>query len=208
MYKAKQHIKLFPKVSSRKTKLGELTHINLWGKYTVKSIHGNKYYLLLLDNATVKFIKEKLNALDEVIHYLTYLTMQGCTLRAIQIDEGGEFVNEKLKSWCASHGIVVCITAPYSPSQNGVAKHMNQMLVKLGRAMLIAKDLPEFLWEYAVAYAAYVRNRTFTKHLLNSMSYQGWRSLHSPTHFLQTPCGLSVLYKDVTGTPCKSWGGG
>ena len=100
---------------------------------------------------TVNFVKEKSDAVDEVINYLTHLIMQGCTPKAIQTDGGGEFVNDKLKSWCASHGIILHITALYSPSQNGVAECMNCTLVELGRAMLIAHDLPEFLSEYAVA---------------------------------------------------------
>jgi hypothetical protein len=43
------------------TKVGELTHVDLWGKYDIKSIHGNQYYLLLIDDAarhiTVEFLK-------------------------------------------------------------------------------------------------------------------------------------------------------
>src|SRR5947208_17130001 len=45
---------------------GELTHINLWGKYDIESIHGNSYYLLLIDDAsrymTVEFLKTKSQA--------------------------------------------------------------------------------------------------------------------------------------------------
>jgi hypothetical protein len=36
---AKQHIKPFPKAIKRSTKPGELTHIDLWGKYAVNSIN-------------------------------------------------------------------------------------------------------------------------------------------------------------------------
>jgi hypothetical protein len=43
------------------TKVGELMHVDLWGKYDIKSIHGNQYYLLLIDDAarhiTVEFLK-------------------------------------------------------------------------------------------------------------------------------------------------------
>ena len=55
------------------------------------------------------------------------------------------------------------MTAPYSPSQNGVAERMNRTLVELARAMLTAKKLPEFLWEAAVAHAAYLRNRSYSR---------------------------------------------
>ena len=53
---------------------------------------------------------------------------------------------------------------------------MNRTLVELSRAMIIANDLPEFLWEYAVLHAAYLRNRSFTKHLPKSMPYEGWHN--------------------------------
>ena len=33
------------------TKVGELTHVDLWGKYEKASIHGNYYYLLMVSVA-------------------------------------------------------------------------------------------------------------------------------------------------------------
>jgi hypothetical protein len=48
---AKQHVEPFPKAIKRSTKPGELTHIDLWGKYAVNSINGNKYYLTMVDDA-------------------------------------------------------------------------------------------------------------------------------------------------------------
>ena len=41
---AKQHIISFPKENSKKlTEPGKLTHMDLWGKYPVQSIHRNYY---------------------------------------------------------------------------------------------------------------------------------------------------------------------
>jgi hypothetical protein len=48
---AKLHAKPFPKETRRTTEPGELTHIDLWGKYAVKSINSNEYYLLFVDDA-------------------------------------------------------------------------------------------------------------------------------------------------------------
>ena len=45
---AKQTIALFNGKSDQNTKPGDLTHIDLWGKYQIKSIHGNQYYIYLL----------------------------------------------------------------------------------------------------------------------------------------------------------------
>jgi len=66
------------------------------------------------------------------------------------------------------------LTAPYSPSQNGMAEQMNQTLVELAHAMLITSSLTEFLWEPAVAHAAYIRNHFYTTALVDRTPYQGW----------------------------------
>ena len=108
--------------------------------------------------------------------YMTYLKARGKTPCAIRADRGTEFVNETLRGWCNSQGIELQVTAPYSPSQNGVAERMNRTLVKLARTMLTASELPEFLWEAAVAHAAYLRNMSYTKPRANETPYQIWHS--------------------------------
>ena len=79
-----------------------------------------------------------------------------------------------MKSWLDENGLDIQAMAPYSPSQNGIAECMNRMLVELGRTMLKGQDLPEFLWDFVNAHAAYLRNRSYTKVLKNQTSYQKW----------------------------------
>ena len=166
--------------SRAETKVGELTHVDLWGKYDVRSIHGNQYYLLLIDDAarhiTVEFLKRKSQAAQKVKDYMMYLKARGASPCAIRMDRGTEFVNEDLRTWTQSQGIQLQMTAPYSPSQNGVAERMNRTLVELARAMLADSKLPEFLWELAVAHAAYLRNMSYTStpRLGNQTPYQVW----------------------------------
>ena len=151
---------LFPKSAKQKTTSGELTHIDVWGKYAVRSINGNQYYILFVDDAkryvTINFLKEKSHAAASVINYLAHLITQGRTPKGVQMDCGKEFINEKLTTWCIEQGIEIRLTAPYSPSQNGIAERMNRTLVELARTMITAKELPEFLWEYATLHAAYL----------------------------------------------------
>ena len=71
-------------------------------------------------------------------------------------------------------------TAPYSPSQNGVAECMNRTLVELAQAMLIAVQLPEFLWEHTITHAAYIRNRAYSHAIGDATPYQRWYD-HKPT---------------------------
>ena len=164
--------------SGRPTRPGELTHMDLWGKYDVASIHGNQYYLLMVDDAaryiTIKFLKTKDQAAQKIMDYMTYLKARGKTPYAIRADRGTEFVNETLREWCNSQGIELQVTAPYSPLQNGVAEQMNHTLVELARAMLSASELPEFLWEAAVAHAAYLRNMSYMKPRVKETPYQLW----------------------------------
>jgi len=59
------------------TKAGELTHIDVWGKYSVSSINGFQYYLLMVDDAsqyvTIEFLKSKDPAAQKVKNYFTHL---------------------------------------------------------------------------------------------------------------------------------------
>ena len=110
----------------RFTKPGELVHVDLWGKYDKASIHGNSYYLLLVDDAsrfvTVEFLKSKHQAGQQINDYVTHLMARGLLPCVIRMDRGTEFVNEDLRTWCHSKGIRYQMTAPHSPSQNGVAE--------------------------------------------------------------------------------------
>ena len=53
---------------------------------------------------------------------------------------------------------------------------MNRTLVELARAMINAHDLPEFLWEQAIAHAAYLGNWAFTSPLSNHTPYEIWHN--------------------------------
>jgi hypothetical protein len=47
---------------------------------------------------------------------------------------------------------------------------MNHTLVEIAQAML--RGLPEFLWEYAIDHASYLRNRASTKSLKGQTPYE------------------------------------
>ncbi len=49
---AKQSVILFNKKGEHDTEPGDLTHINVWGKYDVALINNFQYYLLLVDDAS------------------------------------------------------------------------------------------------------------------------------------------------------------
>ena len=75
----------------------------------------------------------------------------------MHFDNGKELVNAEIQKWASEKGITIETTAPYSPSQNGITEWFNQTLLELTYAMLIAKQLPAFLWNKAVAHAVYLQ---------------------------------------------------
>jgi hypothetical protein len=74
---AKQSVIPFNKTVDHDAEPGELTHIDIWGKYSVSSINGFQYYLLMVDDAsryvTVEFLKSKDQAAQKVKNYFTHL---------------------------------------------------------------------------------------------------------------------------------------
>jgi hypothetical protein len=80
---AKQYVMPFNKREEWETVPGELTHIDLWGKYDVTSINGHQYYIVLVDNTshmiTVDYLKGKNEAVGKVKDYLTHLRVHGKT---------------------------------------------------------------------------------------------------------------------------------
>lgn len=157
---AKQHVTPSPKTSMQIcTKPGELTHTDLWGKYPVQSIHGNQYFHSFVDDTSrrpsITFLKQKDETAQAIKDYVTYLKARGMHPNAFQCNQGAEFLNNELIRWLREQGIELQTTAPYSPFQNGAAEHLHRTLVELARAMMIAADVPMFLWEYAIQRTAY-----------------------------------------------------
>ena len=74
---AKQHETSFPKIKDEQqkcTKAGELTHTDIWGPYSMQSIHGNKYFITFLDDGTrhprLRFLKGKDDGRQAVRDYI------------------------------------------------------------------------------------------------------------------------------------------
>ena len=126
---AKQSVEPFDQHSDKETEIRDLIHIDLWGKYSTASIHSNQYYLLMVDDSsryiTKEFLKKKTEAADKIKNYIMQLISHNRKPKAICIDRGREFLNEQLSAWCHEKGMNIEVTAPYSPSQNGIAERMN-----------------------------------------------------------------------------------
>ena len=180
----KQSENTFSAFPNCKTTVGELTHIDLRGKYGVTSVNGHQYYISFIDEwtryITVEFLQSKSQATETVKRYLSYLKNHDKKPRAIRVDVGKDIVTSELSAWCAGHGVGIQMAAPRSPLQNPgsvLVEQIDRTLVGLARTMIAAKGLPEFLWEPAIAHAAYLTNRSCARTNEDpSTPYEKWNN--------------------------------
>jgi len=166
-------------VEPRNTVPGELTHTDVWGPSSTQALNGARYNVVLVDDSSRHLISEQVKTKDEACtrlqNYLTYIERQfGFKPKSVCFDQGKEFLNQKFIDWCADKGIRIETTAPYSPSQNGVAERFNHTIVELARAMIIARDVPKNLWHEAINYATYVRDKSFTRAIKGKTPDEGF----------------------------------
>ena len=156
----------FPaETKNRARTYGELVHTDLWGPAQTASMMGASYYISFTDDYSretkVQFLKQKSEALTAFKQYEANLTRQhpGAKLRKLRSDRGGEYLSAEFDQYLKDQGIERQLTVHHSPQQNGVAERLNRTLVEHARAMLLARDMPKFLWAEAINYATWLKNR-------------------------------------------------
>ena len=163
---AKQTRPSFKIRSTRSSQPLQLVHTDLCGPFP-SSLCNKKYFITFVDDftrfTTVYFLESKHQAFKAFQNYHAAVTNLHClSIKALQSDNGGEFVNERFNKFCSSLGIERRLATPYSPQSNGIAERMNRTLLELTRSFLLASPHPETFWAEAVAAACHVRNSVFT----------------------------------------------
>lgn len=124
----------------------------------------SKYFMTFIDvrsNFTyVFFLKHKSDVKDVLINHIEMLkNTQGSKPRRIRVDRGGEYGVSGLQSYLKREGIHFETTVGYASQSNGIAERKNRELTEAARTMLIDANLPDMLWDEAVATANHVQNR-------------------------------------------------
>jgi len=99
---------------------------------------------------------------------------QGCKIRAIQTDNGGEYCNNELSDFLKENGLVHRRTMPRCPEQNGVAERQNRTLADMARCLLIQAGMPEFFCAEAVNTACLIRNLCVNSSIQNQIPIVLW----------------------------------
>ena len=72
-------------------------------------------------------------------------TKIGLKVKCLRSDNGGEYIDGGFSEYCATHGIRMEKTIPWTPQQNGVVKCMNRTLIERARSMRLHAGLPKTL---------------------------------------------------------------
>ena len=119
----------------------ELLHMDLFGPTTYKSIGGNLYCLVIVDDFSrytwVMFLGDK-GETPELFKIFARRAQRehNSPIVKIRSDNGTEFKNMKIEEWYDEEGIKHEFSATYTPQQNGVVERKNKTLITLARAML------------------------------------------------------------------------
>ncbi|GJX11005.1 retrotransposon protein, putative, ty1-copia subclass [Tanacetum coccineum] len=170
--------KPFTYASERGDDLLGIIHSDVYGPFRTMSREGANYYVTWTDDFSrygyVYLIKHK----HEV--FVMFKTFQnkvenqlGKTIKALQSEQGGEYLSQEFLYHLRSHGIISQLTPPYTPQHNGVSKRRNQIFLDMVRSMMSLTTLPMSFWGYALESAARILNMVPTKEV-NKTPYEMW----------------------------------
>ncbi|KAJ9515742.1 hypothetical protein QJQ45_008622 [Haematococcus lacustris] len=139
-----------------------LIHMDVCGPMHARARDGSLYVATFLDEYTKLSvcvpISSKAQVPDTVRTVVEELeTQSGYRCKAIRTDNGTEYVNSRMREYCASKGIVHQHSAPYSPQQNGAAERLNRTIFEKARSIIHSADISLSFWAHAVKFANHVR---------------------------------------------------
>lgn len=153
----KQRRSSFIERHQRATEPGEIMHADLCGPMECTSLRKSRYFLCFTCDFSrmrmVYFLKEKSETAKKVAEMLQIVKNQrGRPVKTFQCDGGMEFNNSEVRKLITSNGVTLAITNPYTPQQNDCAERTNRIVMDIARTMLLAKNLPKYLWAEVVKF--------------------------------------------------------
>ena len=108
----------------------------------------------------------KSESFTQYVAYEARLQLQhGVKIKVVHSDRGGEFLSDDFKSHLERQGILQQLTVHDTSEHNGIAECVHLTIFNGVRTVLLASDLPKWLWGYTLNYIVYVYNRTPRKPL-------------------------------------------
>jgi hypothetical protein len=155
----------------------ELLHMDLFGPTIYKSLGGNLYCLVIIDDYSRYTWTFFLHDKSEVTTCFKKFAKRAqnefeVKIKKIRSDNGKEFGNTNIEGYCDEIGIKHEVSSTYTPQQNGVVERKNRTLITLARTMLDEYNTPKKLWAEAINTACYASNHLFLQKFLGKTPYE------------------------------------
>nr|GEU70557.1 retrovirus-related Pol polyprotein from transposon TNT 1-94 [Tanacetum cinerariifolium] len=150
----------------------------------------------------VYFISKKSQALEMIMSFVKMVENQNdIKVKQIKTDNGTEFKNYELESFCNEKVISQNFSSPYTPEQDGVAKRKNKTPIEAARTMLNRSVLSMNFCTEVVKINCYTQNRTIIVKRQDKTPYEIFRErIPDISHFHVFGCPVFVHnYKDHLG---------
>ena len=139
-------------------------------------------------------------------------------MHRFHFNRGMEFLKEEMQEWMKTEGIHSEQTAPYQADQSGVAKQAHRMVIERMRAIFLETDLLKKLWPLVFDATLYVKNRTPTLAISNSLLPIMYLTNKKPNLFHLHLIGFAAVYNipvikkvksekfEIAGVKCRFLG--
>ena len=170
--------------------------VDIWTP-NCSSLHGYKYVISFIDHHSsylyVYLMQQKSQAYKGLTSFLHFCRQHRLDPQCFRLDNDKCFKADNFTSKCSAAGILLELSSPHSPHQNGLIGRTWRTLAESTFTMMETNGLLPDFWEYAVQTVAYLHNRT-------------WRSSFNgiPYHIISYLANTMTLITYVFG--CPVWG--
>ncbi|XP_071704157.1 uncharacterized protein [Rutidosis leptorrhynchoides] len=97
---------------------------------------------------------------DNLVQFYNLLKNRfNVSIKIIRSNNGTEFCNSNVQSFCDSKGIFHQTSCSYTPQQNGIVERKHRHLLNVARSLMFQGGLPLTFWSECVLTAVYLINR-------------------------------------------------
>jgi len=135
-------------------------HVDVWGPYSLSSVHGHKYLLTIVDDYSrytwVFPLKQKFEVVKILENFVIFIqTKFETTITVIRSDNETEFF---MNNFFINKGIMHQTSCVNTPQQNSIVERKHSHLLNVARALMIQSHLPKIYWSYYVLHVAHIIN--------------------------------------------------
>ena len=147
----------------------ERIHSDICGPVLPQSRKGNNQFILFIDEKTRYVIGHTMKAKSEAPEKTRRAIKEFQRLdgkrkvRKFRSDNAKELISKAMDTMLLEEGIQPEHSAPYSPSQNGLAERYNRNVLEMMRCLLHQSPFSNTFWEDAFDAALYILNRRVNK---------------------------------------------